>query len=286
MTNEELVLCIQEGMNISENMLELWQQNRKFIHMIAKRFNGKAEIEDLEQEGYLALYAAVDGYKPEYGYKFLTYAERCIKQYMIRYIRHNAAAHIPEAIENRLREYKKLVNSFSLCYGRKPTNSEIAHCLGITIEKLDDIYRAERMHQAGSLDSPLSEEESATVGDMVVGDADVEADIIQDVQNRQLKEILWPLVDALPDKQGEVLRNRYQKRKTLKETGNDIGASVEQVRHIEAKALYQLRHSRKSKILRTFSDDAIYSMAMHGTSYERFNATWISSTEAVAMQIY
>ena len=51
MTNEEIVIKIKAGIDIADNMLRLWQQNRKFISCIARRYRGRAEQEDLEQEG-------------------------------------------------------------------------------------------------------------------------------------------------------------------------------------------------------------------------------------------
>lgn len=74
MTNEELAVRIKAGLDVTENMLDLWQQNKRFIYKIAKKYSGHAELEDLEQEGYLALYDAVDGFDPSKGVRFLTYA--------------------------------------------------------------------------------------------------------------------------------------------------------------------------------------------------------------------
>lgn len=75
MTNEQLVALIQAGEDVADNMLLLYNQIKPFIHTVALRYRSDAELEDLEQEGYLALYPAVDGYDPAAGCKFLTYAE-------------------------------------------------------------------------------------------------------------------------------------------------------------------------------------------------------------------
>ena len=80
MTNEELVIRIKAGVDVPENMLQLWQQAKAFIHTVALHYRGLADLEDLEQEGYLALYDAVDGFCPDMDCKFLTYA---------KYILHN-----------------------------------------------------------------------------------------------------------------------------------------------------------------------------------------------------
>lgn len=85
-SNEELVIRIKEGIDTADSMLQLWQQNRLFINRIARHYQGIAELEDLEQEGYLALYDAVAGFDVSKGYKFLTYAGYWITQRLQRYI--------------------------------------------------------------------------------------------------------------------------------------------------------------------------------------------------------
>ena len=80
LTNEELVLCIQQGKE--EYIPDLWEQVRKLVCMMCVRYyHSKQErcaaagvdIDDLEQEGYIAVLKAVTDYKPENGWKFSTY---------------------------------------------------------------------------------------------------------------------------------------------------------------------------------------------------------------------
>ena len=286
-TNEELVARIKAGIDVADNMLQLWQQNYGFIHTMALRYQGLADIEDLEQEGYLALYDAVDGFKPEYGFKFLAYAGRWMKQRMIRYIQNNGTVRIPVHEWQKIREYRKLVNDYIVHIGRKPTRREVARNLGISVKKVADLEETVKIERMGSLDSFLTDDEDAgTVLDKIASDVDVEEDVLTDVQKEQLKTIIWPLVDALPDKQGKVLRKRYQEGKTLKETGHDIGITIEGARQIEKNALRSLRYSRNARVLRSFLDDErIYSMGLSGTGLESFNRTWTSSTERAVFSL-
>lgn len=67
--------------------------------------------------------------------------------------------------------------------------------------------------------------------------------------------------------------------------GREYGTSGEAVRQNHAKALRELRKPRYAKRLRPFLPDAdrIYSMAITGNGSDRFNRTWTSSTERVAL---
>ena len=62
MTNEQLVIRIKAGEDVAGNMEQLYSQVRRFIHTVAWKYRDSGELEDLEQEGYLALYPAIDGY--------------------------------------------------------------------------------------------------------------------------------------------------------------------------------------------------------------------------------
>ena len=55
MTNEQLVTRIKTGENVGENMSQLYEQVRRFIHVVAWKYRDSGMVEDLEQEGFLAL---------------------------------------------------------------------------------------------------------------------------------------------------------------------------------------------------------------------------------------
>jgi len=80
MTNEELAIKIKQG---SIDLLpQLWEQIKLFIYRYSYRYftlygdsctKAGADVDDLMQEGYFALLDAVQAYKPESEYKFLTF---------------------------------------------------------------------------------------------------------------------------------------------------------------------------------------------------------------------
>ena len=282
MTNEELVARIKTGIDVTDNMLALWEQTRSFIHMMAKRYQGEIDIEDLEQEGYLSLYDAIDGYDTDMGYKFLTYAEHRIKQRMVRYIQNNSAVRIPVHLREKMYQYNKIVNAYQMEYGRKPTRYEIAKEIGISYKSVISLEKAVKMANIQSIDRVIGEDESITLGDTVADGIDIESDVIEDVQKEQLKNALWPLVDMLPENQGEILRKRYKEHKTVREMGDN----PEQIRKIETKAIHNLRKPKfREVLLPFFVSNASYSLGISGTSVCRFSQTWTSATERAAIYL-
>lgn len=284
MNNEQLVIRIKAGEDVADNMLQLWQQNQGIIAKMAGKYSSMAEEEDLKQEGYLALCDAVEHYKPDEGANFITYAIFWMKQRMIRYGQNNGTVRVSIGAGEKVRAYNKLVSSFIMQIGRKPTEREICRYLGVTGEMLRNIQEAARMTQIDSLDTPIEGTDSLVVGDSVASPEDVESTILDKVQQEQLKAVIWPLVDALPGQQPDVLRARFIDGLTLQATGDKLGGITrERVRQLEYKGMRALRQPGKAKKLAPFLDEVIYSKAIRGGGVGRFNDTWTSSTEYVAL---
>lgn len=291
LSNEQLVIRIKAGEDVSGNMEQLYNQVRRFIHAVAWKYRDSGELEDLEQEGYLALYPAIDGYDPAQGVRFLTYAEYHIRQRMRRYLQMNGSClRLPVHCLDKVQKYKRFCSSFQQEYGREPSGREAAAFMGLTREQVEDIRENACMARLGSLDSPvkgIDGGEDTTIGDMVASAEDMEGDVVERMQQEQLKAELWDCVDSLPGQQPAVIRMRFQENMTMEAIGQEYGTSGEAVRQMQAKALRELRKPRYAKRLRPFLPDAdrIYSMALVGNGAGKFNLTWTSSTERVALDV-
>lgn len=286
MTNEQLVTRIKAGENVANNMELLYEQTKAFIHMVAMRYQGQAELEDLEQEGYLALYPAIDGYNPDQGVKFLTYAEYHIRQRMQRYVWMNSnSVRLSYHGREKVLQYKRICNTYMLQYGREPSEHAVAVRMGVGREQVREIQKIARMERVGSLDGCLTEDEEMTLGNTIPSVEDLEGDAVDRMYQEALRATLWPLVDALPGKQGPVIRARYQGGMGLQEIAEYTGTNKAEVQKLQAKALKGLRRSSTLNQLRPFLPEAMESMAYRGSGAERFNQTWTSSTERVALML-
>lgn len=287
MDNEELVARIKAGIDTDENMLTLWQQNKGVIYLLAKKYSAYADMEDLQQEGYLALYEAVKWYEEGHDVAFIHYAIRCIKRRMLRYIYNNGTVRIPEHMQVKVYKYKQTVSRFQSEHGRKPTADEIASFMGVSGKVVHAIEKTLGMAKVASLDVPiLTEDSTSSMVNMVPDKANQIEDVLEDVQREELREVIWNVVDSLPGKQGAVIRSRYQDGRTLKETGEALNISFQMVGQYEKKAITGLRHGKRAARLRPFLDDDICSISLRGSNIERFNRTWTSSTEMAVLKMY
>ena len=291
MTNEQLAVRIRAGENVGDNMAILYDQVKDFIHAMAYKYHGQGELEDLEQEGFLALYDAIDHYEADQGVKFLTYASHWIRQRMQKYIQNTGSPlRLSAGRQKAIRKYRKFCTEFQTEQGRKPTEAELCRSLWLTLEQLREIQYDACMTAVKSLDAPIKGaegEEDTTLGELAAFAADPCEELLDRLEQEELCSILWQCVDGLPGKQPDVIRSRYKDNMTMKQCGQFCGISEAEVRKQQLKALRSLRSGENAKKLRPFlpEDAWIYSGALIGNGVERFNHTWTSSTERVALEL-
>lgn len=287
MTNEQLVTLIKNGIDVSDNMLKLWQQNQGFIWKIANIYKGYEDIEDLKQQGYIGLCDAVQGYHPEENVPFINYAALWIRRSMKRYIENNGKiVRVPTHEWEKQAIYKKILREFELMTGINPSDAEICRYMGISYNELEGIKQAAQMSNIGSLDIHIGDEGDSTIGDFVHGNDDVESSVLDEIEKEELKEMLWSMVDELPGNQPQVLRSLFQEGKTLKVTGEKIGVTPERIRVIRQNALKELNKPSRKRMLIAYLPEAMECIAYHHNGVDEFNRTWTSSTELAALRIY
>lgn len=287
MTNEQLVIQLKAGIHTAEYMRQLWEQNRGMIGKIACKYKGYEDLEDLKQQGFLGLYDAVEGYNPDQGTSFITYAKFWIQQSIQRYIDDCCGVvRIPVHAKEKISQYKKVANQFQKWYGREATDKEMSLLLQISLKQLEQLKKDIQMGQIQSLDSfVLLEDDGITIADLVSAADDVEETVLDRIQKEELKEVLWGIVDDLGEDQASVIRARYQEKRTLKGIAEKNRCAIEWVRQIEKKAMKRLRIPSRANKLKPFYDGVIFDQALKGNGVARFNTTWTSSTERVALEM-
>lgn len=291
MTNEQLAARIRAGENVGDNMAILYDQVKDFIHAMAYKYHGQCELEDLEQDGFLALYDAIDHFEADRGVKFLTYASHWIRQRMQKYIQNTGSPlRLSAGRQEAIRKYRKFCTEFQAEQGCKPTEAELCRSLWLTLEQLREIQYDACMASVRSLDAPIKGaegEEDTTLGELAASATDPCEAVLDRLEQEELCSVLWQCVDSLPGKQPDVIRSRYKGNMTMKQCGQFCGISETEARKQQLKALRSLRSGDNAKKLRPFlpADAWIYSGALIGNGMERFKHTWTSSTERIALEL-
>lgn len=206
---------------------------------------------------------------------------------MQRYI-HNCCSVVrfPEYARNEVQQYKKILNEYRKWYGKEPTDKEISTFMGVSREKLEMIKKNALSVNLRSLDECIGgEDEEFTLRDTVASDQNIEDDVIKKLDTAAMKEALWEIIDELPGKNmAEVLRYRYQDKKTLKEVGESLGVATERVRQIERDAMRKLRVPSRCAPFRGYYEQYLAPATIHHVGLNEFERTWMSSTELEALR--
>ncbi len=287
LTNEQLVARIQAGENKTENMLQLWQQNKGHIANVARKFSKYAEMEDLEQEGYIALYNAVQGYKIEQGMSFINYATFYMRRQFERCANNNRAVPLPFGASDSVYKYKKIFAQFLKRYGREPIDQEMQLLLGAGEKEFNSIKKAVRSSNTESMNKPITgEDEELTLGDTIASPQSLEDECIDRIDREALGRELWLAVDELPEDQNKAIKKKFIDKMTLNEIGELEGMNRNAIHKKISNAVFKLRYGRHAKTLRRYYDIFFPAVSSVHVGARQFQQTWTSGTELAAMRNY
>ena len=216
--------------------------NLRLVVNIARGYTGKGlTLQDLIEEGNLGLLRAVEGFDPEVGTRFSTYASYWIKQSIKRALINSAKTiRIPAYMVELLSKWRRANSRLKEDLGRTPTAEEIARILGLPKKKLPIIKKA--IHVYTSPPQTDQADSGWSLGEIVMDDRvrNPEEALLETDALRTALELLA----ELDERESTVLKMRFGlenlETHTLKEIGEELGLTRERVRQIETEALAKL----------------------------------------------
>ena len=254
---EELSLSRKAALGDEFAKNTLAEANLRLVVSIAKRYVGRnLSFLDLIQEGNIGLMKAVDKFDASKGFKFSTYATWWIRQAITRAIADQAKTiRVPVHMVETINKLKRIQRQMTLNLNREPTEEELADQMGITIDKIREIFKISQ--DPLSLETPIGEEEDSHLGDFIKDESNMSPE--EYAINEVLKDDISLVLQTLTEREEEVLKLRFGlvdgTCRTLEEVGNIFNVTRERIRQIEAKALRKLRHPSRSRKLKEYLND-------------------------------
>ena len=253
-TVEEEVELAQRIRKGDQRALEkLTRANLRFVVSVAKQYQNQGlSLPDLINEGNLGLIKAAEKFDETRGFKFISYAVWWIRQSILQALAEQSRiVRLPLNQVGSLNKINKAFSRFEQEHERRPSPEELAETLDLPAEKVADTLRVSGRHI--SVDAPFVEGEDNSLLDVLVNDDSPVAD--KTLINESLSTEVERALATLTEREREIIRLFFGincQEMTLEEIGEKFGLTRERVRQIKEKAIRRLRHSSRSKLLKTY----------------------------------
>ena len=248
----ELAQRIKAGDQIA--LEKLTKANLRFVVSVAKQYQNQGlTLPDLINEGNLGLIKAGQRFDETRGFKFISYAVWWIRQSILQALAEQSR--IVRLPLNKIGSINKINKTFAhleQAHERPPSPEEIAKELDMTIDDVKQSLKNSGRHV--SMDAPLIQGEDSNLYDVLNSGESPNPD--RELIHESLRTEIERALETLTPREADVIRLYFgfgsQHPMTLEEIGETFELTRERVRQIKEKAIRRLKHTSRSKILKTY----------------------------------
>ena len=250
---EEVELAQRIRKGDQEALEKLTKANLRFVVSVAKQYQNQGlSLPDLINEGNLGLIKAAEKFDETRGFKFISYAVWWIRQSILQALAEQSRiVRLPLNQVGSLNKINKAFARFEQEHERVPSPEELAQELELPREKVTDTLRVAGRHI--SVDAPFADGEDNSLLDVLVNPDSPNAD--RGLINESLATEVDRALETLTERERDIIRYFFGigcSEMTLEEIGEKFDLTRERVRQIKEKAIRRLRHSSRSKLLKSY----------------------------------
>ena len=233
---------------------KLTKANLRFVVSVAKQYQNQGlTLPDLINEGNLGLIKAAQRFDETRGFKFISYAVWWIRQSILQALAEQSRiVRLPLNKIGSINKINKMYAYLEQANERVPSAEEIARELDMSVNDVKESMKNAGRHI--SMDAPLVEGEDSNLYDVIRSNESPNPDksLILDSLRTEIERAL----ETLTPREADVIRLYFglgdQHAMTLEEIGETFDLTRERVRRIKEKAIRRLKHTSRSKILKTY----------------------------------
>ena len=254
-TAEEEVELAQKIRAGDENALDkLTKANLRFVVSVAKQYQNQGlTLPDLINEGNLGLIKAARRFDETRGFKFISYAVWRIRQSILQALAEQSRiVRLPLNKIGSINKINKMYAFLEQANERVPSAEEIAKELDMTVSDVKESMKNSGRHV--SMDAPLVEGEDSNLYDVLRSGESPNPD--KNLLHESLRTEIERALETLTPREADVVRLYFglgeKHAMTLEEIGETFDLTRERVRQIKEKAIRRLKHTSRSRILKTY----------------------------------
>ena len=248
----ELAQRIKAGDKIA--LERLTKANLRFVVSVAKQYQNQGlTLPDLINEGNMGLIKAAQRFDETRGFKFISYAVWWIRQSILQALAEQSR--IVRLPLNKIGSINKINKTYAYLeqtHERVPSAEEIAKELDMSVNDVKESMKNSGRHI--SMDAPVVEGEDSNLYDVLRSGESPNPD--KELMHESLKTEIERALETLTPREADVIRLYFGLGEnypmTLEEIGETFELTRERVRQIKEKAIRRLKHTSRSKILKTY----------------------------------
>jgi RNA polymerase sigma factor, sigma-70 family len=248
----ELAQRIKAGDRIA--LERLTKANLRFVVSVAKQYQNQGlTLPDLINEGNMGLIKAAQRFDETRGFKFISYAVWWIRQSILQALAEQSRiVRLPLNKIGSINKINKMYAYLEQAHERVPSAEEIARELDMSVSDVKESMKNSGRHI--SMDAPLVEGEDSNLYDVLRSGESPNPD--KELMHESLKTEIERALKNLTPREADVIRLYFGLGEnypmTLEEIGETFELTRERVRQIKEKAIRRLKHTSRSKILKTY----------------------------------
>lgn len=252
--DEEVELAQRIKAGDKRSLDRLVNANLRFVVSVAKQYQNQGlTLQDLINEGNLGLIKAAKRFDETRGFKFISYAVWWIRQSILQALAEQSrVVRLPLNKIGFINKINKMYIGLEQKNKRPPSVEELAKELDMTKEDIQEAMK--NMGRHVSMDAPLQEGEDSNLYDVLTSKDYMKPDRNLIIESLEIE--VERALSTLTSREGDIIRHYFgiggRTALTLEEIGEKFDLTRERVRQIKEKAIKRLKHTSRSKILKTY----------------------------------